>query len=291
MEYQAFSELYGRYLDTSSISRKKLDLVYGPHPRNRLDIYYPEMGTGPWPVVVFFHGGGFFKGDKGRYQLRPALSGLERGYAVVSVNYRLAPSDPLPGAYQDARMAVQYLTAKAGTLDLDPERMALWGESAGATLACYTALAQRDRLPDDPQAPYPDQDFSIRAVVDWYTRFGRAAIEDTGLPLPGVTGLESAQKYLYGVSGEALSPILEMLDLSAVMADRVPPVLIQHGTADELVPPENSLALREALLKRLPEEQVPLVLVEGAKHGVADFEHADNLDLVFGFLDQHLKTG
>ena len=290
MKYQAFHELYGRFLDTSGIADKMLDVAYGPYPRNRLDIYYPDDRPGPWPVVVFFHGGAFFKGDKGRYQLRPALFGLERGYAVVSVNYRLAPADYVPAAFLDARMALQYLKANAQALKLDPGRMAVWGESAGASLACYVGLVKEPELSEDPLAPYPGQSCEVGAVIDWYAPVDMASLElehrtTDALRIEGKT----LHEFACGCGGDALLELLRKVDPSNYLHPGIPPVLIQHGTADTVVPVGSSLRFREKLLAYLPEDMVPLDLVEGAEHGVAAFENKENLERIFDFLDRCLN--
>ena len=289
MEHQQFNELYGRYLDTRGIAKKRLDIAYGPYGRNRLDIYYPDDGAGPWPVVIFFHGGAFFKGDKGRYQLKPALFGLVRGYAVISVNYRLAPTDLLPAAFLDARMAVQYVKANATELNIDPDRIALWGESAGASLACYAGLIEKPDLPDDPQAEHTEQNCEVRAVVDWYSPIDLVAIEleqrENGRIFDGKT----AQEFCFGLEGDELLEVLRKVDPENYLTDAIPPVLIEHGSGDTVVPIEMSLKFRQKLLEHLPEDQVPMRIVEGAEHGVDAFENEENLKYVFDFLDRYLR--
>ena len=288
MEHQEFNELYGRFMDTSGIPNKTLDIAYGPYPRNRLDIYYPDDQPGPWPVVVFFHGGAFFKGDKGRYQLKPALFGLERGYAVVSVNYRLAPTDYMPSAFLDARMAVQYLKAHSEELKIDPDRMAVWGESVGASLACYVGLVGHPDLPDDPLAPHGDETCEVQAVVDWYAPIDLVSIEMEQRSSGGVFDGKTAQEFVFGLSGDELLAMLKKVDPTNYLTEAIPPVLIEHGTADTVVPVEASVRFRQKLLEYLPEDQVPMHLVEGAEHGVAAFENRDNLNYVFDFLDRYL---
>ena len=288
MEHQKFNELYGRYVDTSGITRKKLDLVYGPYERNKFDIYYPETGEGPWPVVIFFHGGAFFKGDKGRYQLKPALFGLERGYAVISVNYRLAPTDLLPAAFLDARMAVQFVKANADMLNVDPERIALWGESVGASLACYAGLIEQPALPDDPRAPHADQSCEVRAVVDWYAPLDLVTIEKEQKAAGGIFDGKTAQEFCFGLTGEPLMQMLRKVDPQNFLTDAIPPVLIEHGSGDTVVPVEMSLRFRQKLLEHLPEDQVPMRIVDGAEHGVEAFENTKNLHYVFDFLDRYV---
>ena len=94
------------------------DLVYGPHPRHRLDGYL-QLGAGPHPVIVFVHGGGHVSGDKRGGGLNLILPVARAGYSIISINYRLAPEFPHPAQVEDARLAVRWIRARAGDLRID----------------------------------------------------------------------------------------------------------------------------------------------------------------------------
>ncbi len=99
--------------DVSHISRKWLDVPYATtSPAQRLDIYLPERGEGPFPVILFIHGGAFMMGDKRDFQISSFLGGLERGYAVVGINYRLSGEAVFPAGLQDVKAAVRWLRAR-----------------------------------------------------------------------------------------------------------------------------------------------------------------------------------
>ncbi len=106
-------------------------------------IHTPD-GAGPFPVVVYFHGGGWVIADKDVYD------GGARGIAkiaqavVVSVDYRRAPEAKFPAAWDDAFAAYKWAAANAASIKGDPKRLALAGESAGGNLAVATAIAARD---------------------------------------------------------------------------------------------------------------------------------------------------
>jgi len=78
----------------------------------KLDVYLPE-GNGPFPVILSIHGGAFKGGDKRDGQLTPMLEGLKRGYAVVSINYRLSPEAIFPAQIFDVKAAVRWIRANA----------------------------------------------------------------------------------------------------------------------------------------------------------------------------------
>jgi acetyl esterase len=114
-------------------------------------IYTPE-GAGPFPVIVYYHGGGWVIADKNVYD------GGARGLAkaanavVVSVDYRLAPEAKFPAQHDDALAAYRWALANAASIKGDPKRVALAGESAGGNLAVATAVAARDAKLQAPAA-------------------------------------------------------------------------------------------------------------------------------------------
>jgi acetyl esterase/lipase len=119
------------------------NIIYAIHDGIELqgDLYLPA-GAGPFPVIVNVHGGYWRRGARETYQYwGPYLA--ERGYAGFTISYRLTQpgTKTFPEAADDVRAAVQFLRASAKELKLDPGRIALWGNSAGAQLAAIVALA------------------------------------------------------------------------------------------------------------------------------------------------------
>lgn len=105
---------------------------------------YTPLGAGPHPVVVYFHGGGFVMGDLDTQDMICRALCSTASVVVVSVDYRLAPEHKFPAALDDASAAVQWAYANAGRLNADPERLAVAGDSAGATLSASVSLRLRD---------------------------------------------------------------------------------------------------------------------------------------------------
>ena len=115
-----------------------LDLSYGPHAMNVLDLWQAD-GEGPRPLLVYIHGGGWTGGDKKRplARFRPFL---DKGISYAAVNYRLTGEAPLPAPVHDAARAIQFLRSKAAQWDINPARIALTGGSAGACTSMWILL-------------------------------------------------------------------------------------------------------------------------------------------------------
>ena len=134
-------------------------------------VYTPD-GPGPFPVVVYFHGGGWVIADKQVYDGGARALAKQANAVVVSVDYRLAPEAKFPAAWDDALASYKWVSENAASIKGDPMRMALAGESAGGNLAVSTAIAVRDaglRMPRHVLAVYPvaqTGDLNTKSYVD-----------------------------------------------------------------------------------------------------------------------------
>ena len=118
-----------------------LDVAYGPEGRNRLDVYTPPT-DGPHPTIIWFDPGGWVAGDKAASM--PVWDWTERGYAIMSVNYRYAVApDTVADAVDDALAAVRFVIANHAEWQLDAERIGVFGFSAGGHLAAMVAHENR----------------------------------------------------------------------------------------------------------------------------------------------------
>ena len=130
-------------LGTEPVAATEDRTIEGPGGDLALRCYRPE-GTGPFGVVVFFHGGAFAMGSLDSHDALCRSLTHRSGALVVSVDYRLAPEDPFPAGVEDAWAALRWVAANAATLGGDPGRLAVAGDSAGGTLAAVVALRARD---------------------------------------------------------------------------------------------------------------------------------------------------
>jgi len=121
--------------------------IPGPQdaPDVALRIYYPENLQQPVPGLMHIHGGGFVIGDlDSEYGICLAMC-RELGIVVVSIDYRLAPETPYPGGLEDCYSALQWVGGNSAELSIDPERLGIFGQSAGGGLSAATCLLARDR--------------------------------------------------------------------------------------------------------------------------------------------------
>jgi acetyl esterase len=139
-QYESRIPLMGRPAPVGAVTERSID---GPGGASRLRIYTPP-GTGPFPLMVFFHGSGFVlcSIDTHDGMCRNLCAGA--GCVVVSVDYRLAPEAKFPAATEDCLIATRWAAANTAALNADPSRIVVAGDSAGGNLAAVTALRIRD---------------------------------------------------------------------------------------------------------------------------------------------------
>lgn len=118
--------------------------IPGPAGQLMVRVYSPA-GTGPFPILVYFHGGGFVVGSVDTHDALCRAITNASGCLVVSVDYRLAPEYPFPAAVQDSYAATEWVAAHGAELNGDPARIAVGGDSAGGNLAAVVALVAREQ--------------------------------------------------------------------------------------------------------------------------------------------------
>ena len=280
-----------------SFKRNFLDIPYASlSPAQKLDIYLPDEGEGPFPVILSIHGGAFMGCDKSDGQVTPALEGLKRGYAVAAVNYRLSWEAIFPALVQDAKAAVRWVRANARQYHFDPERIAAWGGSAGGYQSSMLGTSAGISELEDLSLGNPDQPCHIQAVVSWYgpTDFLKMDeyLDDSGLlQPPGFRHNEanSPESLLLGQLITEIPDKVKAANPETYIRPGAPPFLLQHGLKDHVVPVQHSIEFASKLKKMLGSGMVELDLIEGAEHADPKFETPENVRRVLDFLDRHLK--
>jgi len=285
---------------THYIKRRYLDVPYTPFAKrslsHTLDIYLPDEGDGPFPVILSFHGGAFMGCDKADMQLLPMLDGLQRGYAVVAVNYRLSWEAAFPALVQDAKAALRWVRGNAHLYYFDPERIAAWGGSAGGYLSIMLGVSAGIPELEDLSLGYPEQPSNVQAVVDWFgpTNFLKMDEQLTASGLAPMEGMEhsganSPESLLLGGKITEIPERVEAANPETYIRENAAPFLIQHGVADFTVPAQQSIGLAENLKRVCGEDRVILELIDGFEHGDRRFDSPVNVKRVLDFIDQHLK--
>lgn len=282
---------------TEHITRKMFDLPYATLSNaQKLDIYWPEEGKGPFPVIVSIHGGAFMGGDKRDVQVTSMLQGLERGYCVVGVNYRMSGEAKFPALIHDIKAAIRWIRANAKEYLFDPERIATWGGSAGGYQSLMAGVSADVPELDDPSLGNADLPCHVQAVVDWFgptdfLKMDKQLMESGMAPETGRehNGSDSPESLLLGKQITLIPNVVRSANPETYIHPNVPPLLIQHGTRDNIVPHQQSVNFAAKIRELCGSDRVVLELLEGAGHGDPMFESTDNLKKVFEFLDKFLK--
>ena len=245
-----------------------------------LDLYIPQGLTGPLPVVVWVHGGGWYLGDKSFPQ---ALRLTARGYAVASLNYRLSPEALFPAQIEDCKAAVRWLRAHAAQYGLDPERIGAWGASAGGHLVALLGTSGEAAELEGTLGEHPEESSRVHAVCDYFgpTDF----LQEIGQPCDiDRASPDCPEALLLGGPLQERPEAVRLANPITYIRPDNPPFLIMHGDCDMVVPLHQSQLLYEALTAA----GVPaaLSIVGGAGHG---FDSPSIDEEVDAFFDRYLK--
>jgi acetyl esterase/lipase len=267
-----------------------------------MDLYYPADGSdpartaqnagGPFPLVVLIHGGGFTMCDKRDWHLYPGFFALEAGFALASVNYRLAPGDPFPAAVEDIKDAVGFLRKNANEYGLDPSNFFLYGTSAGGNLAAYAGL-------DGGESKGTERDYHVNAAAvlcglinfnDFYKEaalFMKLLLFATGSSRKNYLACKKKELPERGWLASADSRI----DCAAGDAA----FYIQHGQKDPAVPVSQSVNFYNKLKARfdMGADDLVLDIMPSAAHagGGPEYLEREHIMPIFEFFGRHLKGG
>jgi len=288
-----FARLGELRLDVSDIKRKFINCKYGEDRAQAMDVYLPNDGDGPFPVVFFAHGGGWSGGDKRDVQVVPFIGGVKRGYAVISLNYRLIPNIRYPENLFDIKAAMRWVKQNAGTYLLDPSRTVLCGASAGAHLTMMAAFTQGQ--PAFDVAPKAET-CRVLAVVEQFgpTDFLKhhRHYDESGYPRASVPGETSSLDIMLGVKAELIPNIARYYNPIDNVHPGIPPVLLQHGRYDPIVPYQQAVELYEKIKAVAGDGMAELDISEEFLHADPGYAAEKSVTRIFNFIDRALgKAG
>lgn len=283
-----FSMLLAPKLDLAEAPRHYVGVAYGEHDKQEMNIYLPEDGTGPYPVIFFIHGGGWQGGSRGDAQVKPFLHGIHRGYAVISCGYRLLPDGRFPENLFDIKAALRFIKENGDQYCLNAERIVIAGASAGAQLALmagFTVGVPAFEGGDVRKAP------KIKAIID---QFGPTDFENEDRFYD-----ESDYPRMSQPSGSIASALL---DADAVthpalysflspinnVHPGIPPVLILQGKFDPMVAYQHSENLFKKICDMCGQDRAKLIISDDCTHADTKYESEPYTTEIFDFIEKNI---
>ena len=243
----------------------------------KIDIYQPRNQNNPSPTFIYYHGGGWVAGSKEANVLR-LIPYLEKGWAVVNVQYRLGNVSLAPAAVEDSLCALRWVGRNADEYGFDRDRIVTSGNSAGGHLALTTGMipteAELDRQCMGSETP------EVAAIVNWY------GITDVGDLLDGPNQKGYAVRWLGAQSNR--NAIAERVSPLEYVRAGLPPIISIHGDADPTVPYDHAVRLHQGLNRF--EVVNELIRVPNGLHGGFPAEEMERIyDAIFSFLRANMK--
>jgi acetyl esterase/lipase len=281
--------------DTAHIRNSHRDLAYATaSPFQALDLYLPDTPepVGGYPLVVFVHGGAWKMCDKRDIQLNGPLQIVPHGYALASINYRLSGEARFPAQIYDVKAALRWLRANAKQYGVSAERVAIWGDSAGAHLASLAGTSDGILELEDLSQGCSEQSSAVRAVVSWFgpTQFTWMDVYfgQTGAGVADHSHADSPESQLLGACVRDVPDAVRRANPETWLRPQCPPFLLQHGLQDSIVPFQHSVVFAHRIDEVAGPGRARLDILPTAGHGGPEFETTENLQCVMAFLAQHL---
>ncbi len=260
------------------VFEKNIEYTNPDNQHLQLNIAKPK-GNGPFPTVLFIHGGGFRAGVREGHNTQ-IIRLAEHGYVAATVSYRLAPKYPFPAAIHDTKAAVRWLRANAKTHHIDPDRIGVTGGSAGGHLAQFLAVTAGVKE-FEGDGGNPEQSSAVKCVVNVYgpsdftKSYGKSVDAADVLPLFLGGNLEKAKP-----AHIRASPLYWVTPNAA-------PTLCIHGTEDKYVAFEQAEWMVDKL--KAASVEAELLKLEGAGHGFKGKDAETAEKAMIAFFDKHLK--
>jgi acetyl esterase/lipase len=261
-----------------------LDYGGSGNTRQKLDIYLPQTGNKPFPVVVWIHGGAWMSGSKSNVN---GLYLLNHGFAVVSINYRLTDEAIFPAQIHDCKGAVRWLRANAQRYDLNPNKIGVFGSSAGGHLAALLGTSGEVENLEGNIGGNLSFSSIVQAVCDWYGPTNLLTIMNYPSSIDHSLAASPEGKLIGGAIKDNIDKAIAASPITYVSKDD-PPFLIMHGTQDMTVPFHQSVELDSAYKKI--NHDVLFIPQQGAGHGGGAFNSDSTRNRVINFFIRTLSA-
>ena len=250
-----------------------------------LDLRVPD-GSGPYPTIVYLHSGAWISGDRTG---GPAIRQAKRGYAVASIDYPLAPQFVWPAQIEACKAAVRWLRANAARFHLDPDRIGVFGTSAGGHLGAVLGTSGEEGSLEGLTLGNPQFSSRVKAVIDFYGPTDLLKLNDQKLPCIPLDGNAPYMppSLLMGCPIQECRDKTETANPIHYVTPDDPPFLIMHGMLDCLVPFQQSVMLHDAL--EASNADSTLILIPNGDHGGRVFDEDKYERMVDDWLDKHLR--
>ena len=230
-----WSKSFAQETDTLSIPLTKLikNIRYGTaNIRQTLDLYIPENGSKPSPVIIWIHGGGWNNGTKKNMH----VDGLAKyGYAIASVDYRFTRDTIFPAQIKDCNAAIDLLWKNASKYNLDTSRFIIAGASAGGHLATLIGMSSNNHVKEFYPFSIKKNPVHFLAVVNYYGLTDLYALHGNGLKFE-VDNDNSMVSQLLGASSLKRPDLARWASATTYIDKNDPPALTIHGAKDEISP-------------------------------------------------------
>jgi acetyl esterase/lipase len=250
-----------------------------------MDLRVPDT-AGPHPVILYLHSGAWITGNRFG---GPAIRQASRGYAVASIEYRLAPQHIWPAQVEDAKAAVRWLRANAARYQLDPNRIAVFGASAGGHIGAVLGTSGGVASLEGLELGNPQFSSRVIAVVDLFGPTDLLRIEADKLPCIPLNGNDPFMppSLLMGCPIQECKEWTRTASPMTYATPDDPPFLIMHGMLDCLVPYTQSVQLHEML--EVSGVDSRLILIPKGDHGGRAFDEEKYEKAVDDFLDRFVR--
>ncbi len=279
----------------TTLKKEYIDIAYASGSNaQKMDIFLPDTVKDKNPVLIWIHGGGWKGGDKSEFRNSSRLTELKkRGYAVVVINYRLSGEAKFPSQIFDVKAAIRWVKANAGTYKFNPDKIGVWGSSAGGHLSALAGTSGSIAELEDLNQGNSSFSSTVQVVVDWYGPTDFLKMDSLALA-QGCTSsnhnaANSPESELIGFKITTRADLVAKANPITYISNDDPPFLIEHGLIDCTVAYGQSQLLFKELLPVLGSQKVKIKLLDATGHGGGLFSAASTATEAIDFLDTYLK--